>query len=272
MKSPAKINLTLEILGQRPDGFHQLSTWMVPIDLMDNLELSFAPATSFTVAGAALPFDESNLVYRALHLFREATSAKGEYRIRLTKQIPIGAGLAGGSSNGATTLLALNELHGQLLDTATLEQLAARLGSDAAFFIRCRPALCRGRGEIMEPKRFPDPAWVFLAKPAFGVQTKQAYALYAALPPAERRGPEQQSPWGILRNDLERPVFRKFPILAVIKDWLRRRPKTLSAMMSGSGSTMYAITTGPEESAAIEAAFQKEFGPNFWTATCRVIP
>src|SRR5690349_14087193 len=110
IQTPAKINLTLELRGRRPDGFHEIATWMVPVGLFDRLEIGFAETADFFAETPDLRWNEENLIYRAVALFRGETALRSFYRIRLEKQIPIGAGLAGGSSDAAATLRLLNGL------------------------------------------------------------------------------------------------------------------------------------------------------------------
>jgi 4-diphosphocytidyl-2-C-methyl-D-erythritol kinase len=268
--SPAKINLTLEILGRRPDGFHELETWMLPVGLYDALEIEPASRASFTSNVRQLKEDSSNLVIRAAQLFNEATSIQTIYEIQLEKKIPIGAGLGGGSSNAAATLRLLNQLHNTPLSIARLEALAASLGSDVAFFVHGQPAWCKGRGELMKPRPFPGDLWVCLFKPGFGVSTAGAYGAYAVLPPDCQRGDEEETAWGSFRNDLEPAVFPKYLLLPVIKEWLKKQPEALFALMSGSGSTLFAIAQNEPDGETLRGRFQGEFGEQTWTAVCRL--
>jgi 4-diphosphocytidyl-2-C-methyl-D-erythritol kinase len=270
--SPAKINLTLEILGRRPDGFHELDTWMLPVGLYDTLEIKPASRPSFTSNVPELKGDSSNLVVRAAQLFNEATSIQATYEIRLEKNIPIGAGLGGGSSNAGATLRLLNQLHNAPLRTVQLEALAASLGSDVAFFVSGQSAWCRGRGELMEPRPFPRDLWICLFKPGFSISTAATYRAYAALPPNLKRGLEEDTMWGRLRNDLERAVFPKYLLLAVIKDWLKKQSETLLALMSGSGSTLFAIVRNQPNGGTLRSRFRREFGERTWTAVCQLNP
>jgi 4-diphosphocytidyl-2-C-methyl-D-erythritol kinase len=270
--SPAKINLTLEILGRRPDGFHELDTWMLPVGLYDTLEIKRAGRPSFTSNAPELKGDSSNLVVRAAQFFNEATSIQASYEIRLEKNIPIGAGLGGGSSNAGATLRLLNRLHNAPLSIVQLEVLAARLGSDVAFFVSGQSARCRGRGELMEPRSFPRDLWICLFKPGFGIPTADAYSAYAALPPDRKRGQEEDTTWGRLRNDLEPAVFPKYLLLPVIQDWLKKQSETLLAHMSGSGSALFAIVRNQPDGGALRSRFRREFGELIWTAVCQLNP
>jgi 4-diphosphocytidyl-2-C-methyl-D-erythritol kinase len=270
--TPAKINLTLEIVGPRPDGFHDLATWMLPIGLADSLEMEIATGPTFSSNISELGPDSSNLIIRAVEAFGEAAGIQADYRICLDKNIPIGAGLGGGSSNAAGTLGILNRLHGNPLGQNRLYELAATLGSDVAFFVNPQSAWCTGRGEKLEPRNFPDDLWIFLAKPSFGVSTAGAYRDYALLPAGKKKGIEEKTAWGILRNDLEASVFPKYVLLPVLKDWLRRQPESLFALMSGSGSTMFSIIRSPGEGESLGDRFRHYFGPKIWMGAFQLNP
>ncbi len=271
-ETPAKVNLTLEVHGRRGDGYHELATWMVPLALADTLDVALAEdgADHFETDAPGLAWHAPNLVYRATALFREKTGLGRAYRVRLRKRIPIGAGLAGGSSNAAGTLKLLNALHGTPFAEADLEALAAELGSDVAFFVRGKSAWCTGRGEVMTPKPLPSAAWCVLAKPGFGVATAEAYAAYAQRPADARRGEVAVSRWGELRNDLERAVFPKYLLLPVLKAWFARQPECGLALMSGSGSTVFGLTESEATAEGLHRRFVEEHGQAFWTGVYRV--
>jgi 4-diphosphocytidyl-2-C-methyl-D-erythritol kinase len=272
MATPAKINLTLEVHGQRPDGFHELATWMMPIGLYDELSMEVSSEMAYETNVPSLGFDSSNLIVRAIERFQEETGQRGAYRVGLLKEIPIGAGLGGGSSDAAAALLLLNRLHGNLLADEKLIELAAQLGSDAAFFVKGRAAWCTGRGEKMEMREFPTDRWVVLIKPDFGVSTAAAYAAYKGLPSDQKRGQAKKTVWGLLRNDLEPPVFRKYLLLPEIKNWLEQQPETELALMSGSGSTMFAAVKSEGDGQQIGDRFSSFFGFKFWVRVCRLNP
>jgi 4-diphosphocytidyl-2-C-methyl-D-erythritol kinase len=272
ISSPAKVNLTLEILGKRPDGFHELATWMIPIGLADVIQIESAAETSFTCNVPELPGDISNLIIRAAKLFNDAASIDKGYSIRLEKKIPIGAGLGGGSSNAASTLLLLNRLHDARFTLDELRDFAAMLGSDVPFFIDGRSALCTGRGEITAPRDFQRGLWVCLFKPGFAVSTAGAYRAYSRLPDAAGRGWETETPWGRLRNDLEQAVFPKFLFLALMKDWLQGQAETIFALMSGSGSTVFAVVNSQSNGELLRARFADKFGAQTWSTVCSLNP
>src|SRR5512143_4155879 len=147
-KSPCKVNLLLNILGRRADGFHELETVFYPVRVFDRISLTRSGrGIDLSCSAPGLPTDARNLVYRAAALFLVAAGIKDGVRLELEKHIPLAAGLGGGSGNAATTLLGLNELFGGPLVPEQLQRLAATLGSDVAFFLQSKPALATGRGE-----------------------------------------------------------------------------------------------------------------------------
>jgi 4-diphosphocytidyl-2-C-methyl-D-erythritol kinase len=272
MATPAKINLTLEVLGQRPDGFHELATWMIPIGLFDELAMELSSEMTYESNLPSLRFDSSNLILRAIERFQEETGQAAAYRIDLRKEIPIGAGLGGGSSDAAAALLLLNQLHEKPLSDEKLLGLAAQLGSDVPFFLKGRAAWCTGRGEKMEIREFPHDRWVVLIKPEFGVSTAAAYLAFKALPAEQRRGQTKKTDWGLLRNDLEQPVFQKYLILPEIKSWLEQQAETEVALMSGSGSTMFAVVRSAGDGEQLSERFSLFFGFKFWVRVYQLNP
>jgi 4-diphosphocytidyl-2-C-methyl-D-erythritol kinase len=266
VKAPAKINLTLRILGKRQDGFHEIETLIVPIELEDRLAVEEAEAWSFTCDDPTVPGDDGNLVVRAAKLFFAETGVEGKMRIRLEKAVPHGAGLGGGSSDAAATLRMLDAFYGTRLPKERLMRIAAKLGSDVPVFMEGRAAWCRGRGEILEPADFPARLPILLLKPGFGVPTPWAYQRWKDSRELEGvRYGAQEFPWGRLENDLERPVFEKYLVLAAMKEWLREQPETAGALMSGSGSTMIAALREPWMGEALGARAKATFGPDLWT-------
>jgi 4-diphosphocytidyl-2-C-methyl-D-erythritol kinase len=270
--TPAKINLTLEIRGKRPDGYHELATWMIPLALYDTLVIEPATKSSFASNVSELPTDTTNLVLRAVEAFQKATGDRQAYRMFLEKSIPIGAGLGGGSSDAAATLRLLNQMVGNPLSPGALLSTAAGLGSDVAFFLGSRSAWCTGRGEIMEFRNFPNDRWVCLVKPDFVVATAWAYRAYANLPESKRRGEPVETVWGSLRNDLEPAVFSKYLLLPEIKQWFQNQPETEVALMSGSGSTTFSVAQDAVSAKMVRDRFIAEFGENFWTFVGQLNP
>jgi 4-diphosphocytidyl-2-C-methyl-D-erythritol kinase len=245
---------------------------MLPVGLYDQLSITLSLEAAYESNVPDLGFDQSNLVVRAIRRFEAEIDRRAEYQVRLQKEIPIGAGLGGGSSDAAAALLLLNRLHKNPLPDVRLLELAADLGSDVAFFIKRHSTWCTGRGEKTAFRDFPSDRWVVLIKPEFAVSTAEAYGLYQKLPMDRRQGPTKKSAWGGLRNDLEPPVFRKYLILREIKTWLEGQPETEVALMSGSGSTMFALVGSSEIGEQIKTRFSADFGLRFWVRVCRLNP
>ena len=273
-RSPCKVNLLLNILGKRPDGFHELETVMYPVGIYDTLEFQRkAGGITLACADASLPTDATNLVYRAAALFFEAAKIKAGADIRLEKRVPVGGGLGGGSANAAVTLLALNEMFGAPL--SDLHPLASQLGSDVPFFLQSQPALATGRGEKIETlNSFPalTGKWFLLLSPGFGVSTPWAYKNLQPPYGKPERAAELIKSLGtgtldasLFYNSLEAPVLRKHPLLQLFQEFLRDNG-ALVAMMSGSGSTTFAICSDEAQARELERKTQEKFGPLWTTA------
>jgi 4-diphosphocytidyl-2-C-methyl-D-erythritol kinase len=263
--APAKINLYLHILGRRPDGYHELETLMAPISLGDTLDLDLIPTgIEFTCSDPGLSDARDNLATRAARLFLDEFGLPTGVRIHLEKNVPVGAGLGGGSSDAASVLLALRELTGTSCPDDRLAELAARLGSDIPFFIHRTPAVCRGRGEIIEPVKLAEGFQGLLVHPGFGVSTPWAYKTYAQNPGPGVPGRAFAD--FTLRNDLEPPAFSKYPWLPTAKAWFREQPEILDTLMSGSGSSVFALTASAEVVPALRKRFLAEFGSALFAA------
>lgn len=281
-KSPCKVNLLLNVLGRRADGFHELETVFQPVALCD--ELTFEPAAngvSLSCNEKSLPANSGNLVFRAAEQFLAAARISAGVKIHLEKRIPLAAGLGGGSGNAATTLLALNEFFGRPLAAEKLFEIAAALGSDVPFFLQDKPALAAGRGEQIQPLE-PFPALAgkafLLIHPGFGISTPWAYQNLARFPAAlnGQKGRAQKiiarlqtsdlSPASAeFYNSLEAPAFEKFPILKLFKEFLLAGGAR-AALMSGSGSTTFAICENIASAESLAERFKSQFGANHWTA------
>jgi len=265
--SPAKINLYLAVTGRRPDGFHDLVSVVSTLDYGDELTATLVPAgegAKFRLEcdRTDVPLDESNLILRAARAFAEATGWPGPgdalaVSFQLTKRIPVGAGLGGGSSNAVAALRCLGRLHPDALTGARLEAVAATLGSDCALFLRNAPVIIRGRGERVE--LLPAAAVerlrgqrLLLFKPSFGISTPWAYGRMAAEAPRHYCPPdeaeERLAVWlrsrgslaDLLFNNMEGVAFGKHLALPVLLEKLRRK-FGVSVRMSGSGSACFAL-------------------------------
>lgn len=261
----AKINLSLRIRGKRADGFHELESLFAPLVLADVLTFEDAPAFAFTCDDPTLPVDDSNLAVRAARRFSERDGRPLQVHIHLEKHIPHGAGLGGGSSDAATVLRALNDRSGNPLTPAVLREIADELGSDVPFFLQDSAALCRGRGEIVEPRPLVKSFAVLLIKPPFPVPTPWAYQRWSASRELSGVSYAAQHADGVeLINDLERPVFEKYLFLAALKTWLTQQPEVAAALMSGSGSTTFALVRDAGSMTDLERRTRAEFGNDLW--------
>ena len=242
---PAKINLGLQILSKRSDGFHEIETCMVPIPFYDILEVTLSAAFSFEQTGIKIPGAVGeNLCEKAFSLLKSRYSI-GNVRIHLRKQIPIGAGLGGGSSDAAHVLLALNELFALKLDIEILCLLAAELGSDCPFFIRNEPQLAKGRGEVLRPISLNlKGTYCILLNPKVDVSTKEAYAGVSPKKPEKTLQELLTLPielWpALLQNDFEESVFKVHPEITQLKSELEKT-SACYVSMSGSGASVFAL-------------------------------
>lgn len=270
--APAKINLSLEIKGRREDDFHEIESWMAPISLADRLTIERGESTDgiqFSCDDPSLPKGDDNLVVRAAKLFSKAARIESGVKIALEKKIPHGAGLGGGSSDAASTLLGLNELFETHLDRKDLIELAAQIGSDVPFFIFGSAAICRGRGEIIEPASVPVNFKLLLVKPEFGVPTPWAYQSWKSsrnLPGVDYAAQTFSDVRFV--NDLERPVFEKFVLLGYLKTWLREQSEVGAALLSGSGSTVFAVLRANANAEELAARIREDFDATMWTCAC----
>jgi 4-diphosphocytidyl-2-C-methyl-D-erythritol kinase len=285
-KSPGKINLLLNILGKRADGFHELETVLHPVAIFDELTISRqANGIHLTCSDPVLPVDSSNLVHRAATVFLSKTQIKDGVRIHLEKRLPLAAGMGGGSGNAAITLLALNELFGAPLSPVDLEQLAGSLGSDVPFFLQSQPALATGRGEKIQPLgsfRALQGSAFFLIHPGFGISTAWAYQALGRYPAAlNGKAARAQKLISLLEagdlrtagtefyNSLEAPALEKYPLLALFQEFLRAEGAA-ATLMSGSGSTTFAVARSLAAGEQLAEKFRSRFGTKCWTAVVPV--
>ena len=271
LQAPAKVNLHLRILGRRPDGYHEVFTLMQALDLADTLFLGDgAQELEFTCDDPALSRD--NLVEKAARAWFAAAGLPPRARLRLIKQVPVGAGLGGGSSDAAATLLGLNALHGGLLEPAQLHSLACSLGADVPFFLAGGTALCRGIGEKVEPLPGFPPLHYVLVNPGFSVSTAWVYRnldLEWTSADTERRI-RRSYPVGaiwdeLLVNELEEVTVTAHPELDDLKRELTGYG-AVGALMSGSGPTVFGVFR--EGKGAGEAA-RRLAAQGYWARSCR---
>ena len=247
LKANCKINLGLNVLRKREDGYHDLETVMLPVKgLYDVLDVeAIDSGVEFTGVGIEVDCPEDkNLCVRAVRLM-QSRYAIGGVAIRLDKRVPFGAGLGGGSSDATAVIMAINEIYALGLDRPTLASLAAELGSDTPFFVYNRPMLCEGRGEIMSEVEVDlRGLWLVVVKPPFGVSTGEAYSGVKPHIPDCRLMSLIDKPidqWqGSVVNDFEPHILLAHPTIATLKEELLRSG-ALYASMSGSGSALFAI-------------------------------
>jgi len=259
LKSPAKINLKLEVLGKRPDGYHEIRTILQEIALHDLVHLSPREAgIELQCSDPRLPKDERNLAFQAAKRVKEKTGFSGGVQIYLDKKIPLGGGLGGGSSNAAWVLKGLNQLWDLGLTPEEMQVLGAEIGSDVPFFIYGGTALATGRGEkirLLPP--FPK-TWLVLVTPNLEISTRWAYKKLnleltnhgshsnVCLPEDEENRQFQQGLGEEALNSFEEVVIREYPVIGKIKELLTQLGARLVSM-SGSGSTVFGIFNNKEE-------------------------
>ena len=272
IKAPAKVNIRLKITGRRPDGYHELVSIMVPVDLFDILELHmpFDGQIRITCKDPDVPTDESNLIYHAARSFMSRTGIDDGASINLYKNIPVAAGLGGGSSDAAATLLALNRIHSNPLSDSDLHGLAVKLGADVPFFLNCRPSLATGIGDVLEPiPKWPE-LWYIIITPPIKVSTSWVYGNlklglttdeYAYIFDLLKKGAYSIS--HILENDLEKVTSASFPIINTLKKSLMDTGAE-GAIMSGSGPSVFGVFLTYEKAAwAKDALLSRNLGKVF---------
>jgi len=267
--APAKVNLVLRVLDRRPDGYHNLWSLMQTVDVTDTLDVRAMPGRPgihLTCDDASLPTDRRNLIYRAAEaVLKRAGSAIGRdagLAITIAKRIPVSAGLGGGSSNAAATIVALNELLALRWSPTDMMKVGAPLGSDVPFFFCAPSAVVTGRGEAVEAVTLTGCRWIVLVNPGFPIETKWAYeqlssrrASVAPLADSLRRivGGATAS-WDqivpLMENDFEAAVGPAHPELAKVAQALREAGAE-AAMLSGSGATVFGVFR--DEAAALRA-------------------
>uniref|UniRef100_A0A0E0JPW6 4-(cytidine 5'-diphospho)-2-C-methyl-D-erythritol kinase n=1 Tax=Oryza punctata TaxID=4537 RepID=A0A0E0JPW6_ORYPU len=253
--SPCKINVFLRITGKRPDGFHDLASLFHVISLGDTIKFSLSPSKSkdrLSTNVAGVPVDESNLIIKALNLYRKKTGTDNFFWIHLDKKVPTGAGLGGGSSNAATALWAANQFSGCIASEKELQEWSGEIGSDIPFFFSQGAAYCTGRGEIVEDIRNPLPANLpmVLVKPPEACSTAEVYKRLR-LEHTSQTDPlvllkeitENGISQDVCVNDLEPPAFEVLPSLKRLKKRIiaANRGDYDAVFMSGSGSTIVGI-------------------------------
>lgn len=280
IKAYAKVNLFLEVVARRDDGYHDLVTILQTVSLYDTLELLPQPEDIILTCNLPkLPTDDRNLAYHAARLLKEKTGTKQGISIHLQKNIPIGAGLGGGSSDAAAVLLGCNQLWNCNLSYSDLAQIAMQLGMDVPFFLRGGTALALGRGERIVQQLLTPSLWLIIVYPRFPVQTASVYnnldirfvmkakeptLLLSALETGEVNNIADS-----LFNRLESAAFTLHPQLPAIKKKLVDAG-CLSALLSGSGSAVFGIARSKEEAQLIARKLSSE--TKYWIQSVSTIP
>ncbi len=274
--TPAKLNIRLKVVGRRPDGYHDLVSLMVPIGIFDTLDFSpGSPGVSLTCEGTGVPENEENLVFRAALAFYARIGEEPALSISLRKEIPVAAGLGGGSSDAAATLMTLNRMHGALLSGDEMAELAVDLGADVPFFLHNRPSVATGIGECLEPINHWPLFWYVVVTPPLTISTPWVYdrlEMNATPSPADsgrqdiqrlkltnreygtiltslkKDRPDIRS---LLENDLETVTAVHYPVIETLKKLLMESGAE-GALMSGSGPSVFGVFRSEEEARKAE--------------------
>lgn len=269
--APAKLNIRLRVTGRRPDGYHELVSIMVPIDLTDRIEVRPASeGIELACTGRPVPGGEENLARRAARAFLERAGVPQGVSIRLHKRIPVAAGLGGGSSDAAATLLAMERIWPGRLGREALFRTAVGLGADVPFFLSAVPAVATGIGEVLENLDYWPELWYVLVNPPVEVSTAWAYGqLRIQLTTRENDyinrclSPKDFSVAELLENDLERVTETRFPVVTHLKQALMDAG-AIGALMTGSGPTVFGVFgTESEARAAERELISQELGDVF---------
>jgi 4-diphosphocytidyl-2-C-methyl-D-erythritol kinase len=270
LKAPAKVNYRLDVLRRRPDGYHELRMIMQRIDLCDDvvIALTDTPGITVTCGRQGVPDGPGNIAWRAADALLQVTGRQAGLDIAITKNIPVAAGLGGGSSDGATVLMGVNELLGLKLSDERLMEIGVKLGADVPFFILKRSALAEGIGERLTPVDGLPPLWLVLVNPNIHVSTAWVYQnLQLTIDKVPPIIPLLYSSitdvCTILANDLETVTVERFPVIAEIKNRLLIAG-ACGAIMSGSGPTVFGIFAGEE---GARQAAQALAGESAWFVT-----
>ncbi|MBP2002698.1 4-diphosphocytidyl-2-C-methyl-D-erythritol kinase [Paenibacillus shirakamiensis] len=261
-KAPAKINLMLDVLHKRPDGYHEVEMIMTMVDLADRLEMEELPRDTIIISSQAgyIPLDEKNLAFQAARLIKDRYNVRSGVYIHLDKKIPVAAGLAGGSSDAAATLRGLNRLWNLGISPEELQLLGAELGSDVPFCVTGGTALATGRGEKLTPIANPPQCWVILAKLPINVSTADVYGRFrvqqiqqhpsaAAMQGAIESG-SFAAVCNQLGNVLEDVTLQLYPEVAQLRETMMRLGAD-GVLMSGSGPTVFGLVSKESKVARI---------------------
>lgn len=265
LKAPAKINIGLNIIGKRDDGYHDLETIFYPVKLFDEIEFEESSHFSFETENRMLAGETNNLIVKAIHLIEEESGIKINMRIKLHKNIPIGAGLGGGSSDAATALNALNKIYELNLSKKQLINFALQLGSDVPFFIESKTSFAQSRGEILKRLNIAIKKPLLIINPGIHISTGWAFENIKPAAPKKSLATLTEVDFenisllrDIITNDFEKPVFEKYPEIALIKDQLYNSGAEF-ALMTGTGSTVFGIFKNLDDAKNAFHTFNKKY-------------
>lgn len=278
LRTSAKLNLYLRVLGKRSDGYHEVDTLYQPVSLYDDLVLRKIK-DGITIAGddPSIPWNESNICVKAAQKMIETTGIRGGVDIRVSKRIPAGSGLGGGSSDAAATIMGLKELYGLTLSKRELMEIASEIGSDVPFFVFGGPATGKGKGDLLEPAEGLPGGWILLVKPDVSISTEWAYLnLNKGLTRVDYEDKLNALKAGLVRfpeidlkafNSFERIVVENFPEVREVLEELRSEDSILCAM-SGSGSACFAVFS---EERMAEEALSRQIGRRAFATITRPV-
>ena len=264
IKSPAKINIGLNITDKRPDGYHNIETIFYPVKLFDVIKFYKQDFDSFKCNNPRLMNEKNNLIFKAKEMLELKFKRKFNLKIELDKNIPIGAGMGGGSSDAASTLHSINILYDLDLSKPELHELAIKLGSDVPFFLDPRPSYASGRGELLSKIDFSLNTNLLIVNPGIHISTKWAYDNIVPKRPifklSEIRDEkiDLEKYKNVFFNDFESVVFKKFPEIESIKNDMYKMGADFS-LMTGSGSTVFGVFNEIENAKKAEIKFQKKY-------------
>jgi len=268
VKSPAKINIGLNVINKRNDGFHNLQTIFYPLDLFDEIRFIISDKFYFESNDETLNKEKNNLINKAKELLENEFNMPLPVKIVLNKNIPIGAGLGGGSSNAASTLISLVKLFDLKIENTHLSELALKLGSDVPFFLNPVPSYAESRGEVLKPIKLKLDKYLLIVNPAIQVATKWAFGLITPQKPINSLSSlvgksiiKMENVMAFAVNDFERIVFEKFPEIKEIKAKMLFFGAEYS-MMTGTGSTVWAMFDDEEAAYQTELFFKNK---NYFT-------
>jgi 4-diphosphocytidyl-2-C-methyl-D-erythritol kinase len=265
IKSFAKVNLGLEVIRRREDGYHEVRTLLQTVNLYDILEFHQTREEGIVLTGddPTISWESDNLIYRAALLLKRDHRLSGGIEIQAAKNIPPGKGLGGGSSNAAMTLYALNEIWGLDLDKNALMDFGKKLGADVPFFLEGGLCLGKGRGDEVASVSDLDPLWCLMVLPRFSISTASVYGQFQ--PSLTSKGKDSKiikflDSWqlGLLENGLEETVFRLYPQLKPIKAYFQNQGSELS-LVSGSGSAVFGLFSDRDRAEKVFQEFEKKY-------------